>query len=68
MKSADYLAQVVRAYRLVLDAPPGKEREVLSEARELLARSPSRRLTMGFFADHPDRETLGPPVRVKWPM
>jgi len=58
MKSADYLAQVVRAYRLVLDAPPGKEREVLSEARELLARSPSRRLTMGFFADHPDREIL----------
>lgn len=60
MKSADYLAHVVRAYRLVLDAPPGKQQEVLIEARELLARSPSRRLTAGYFADNVNAEILSP--------
>lgn len=60
MKSADYIAQVVRAYRLVLDAPSQKEKEALLQARELLTRSPSRRLTMGYFADHPSAEILSP--------
>ena len=60
MKSADYIAQVVRAYRLVLDAPPQKEKEALLEARELLARSPSRRLTLGYFADNASVEILSP--------
>jgi U32 family peptidase len=60
MKSADYIAQVVRAYRLVLDATPENEKEALSEARELLARSPSRRLTTGYFADDSRTEILSP--------
>jgi U32 family peptidase len=60
MKSADYIAQVVRAYRLVLDAPPEREKEALSEARDLLARSPSRRLTTGYLADSSRTEILSP--------
>ena len=60
MKSADYIAQVVRAYRLVLDAPAEKQKDALMEARELLARSPSRRLTSGYFADNFNAEVLSP--------
>jgi U32 family peptidase len=60
MKTADYIAQVVRAYRLVLDAPPRDEKAVLVEARELLAKSPSRRLTMGHFSDNASAEILSP--------
>jgi U32 family peptidase len=60
MKSADYIAQVVRAYRLLLDAPPENEKEALIEARELLARSPSRRLTTGYFAESSRAEILSP--------
>ncbi len=60
MKSADYIAQVVRAYRLVLDAAPKNEKEALGEARELLARAPSRRLTSGYFADNFNAEVLSP--------
>ncbi len=60
MKSADYLAQVVRAYRLVLDAPAEEQKDSLMEARELLARSPSRRLTSGYFADNFNAEVLSP--------
>jgi U32 family peptidase len=60
MKSADYIARIVRAYRLVLDAPREKEKESLEEARELLARTPSRRLTSGYFADNFKGEILSP--------
>jgi U32 family peptidase len=60
MKSADYIAQVVRAYRLVLGAPPENQKDALMEAREMLARSPSRRLTTGYFADNFHGEILSP--------
>ena len=60
MKPADYIARVVRAYRLVLDAPPENEKESLREAHALLARSPSRRLTAGYFADNFKGEILSP--------
>lgn len=60
MKSADYIAQVVRAYRLVLDASSQKEQEALLEARELLARSPSRKLTLGYLAGNASVEILSP--------
>lgn len=60
MKSADYITQVVRAYRLLLDAPPGEIAEAMTEARELLARAPSRRLTLGHFSDDSRSEILSP--------
>ena len=60
MKSADYVAKMVRAYRLVLDARPENDKEALTEARALLASSPSRRLTTGYFADNFNAEILSP--------
>jgi U32 family peptidase len=60
MKSANDIARVVRAYRLVLDAPPGSAKEALGEARELLAQASSRRLTTGYFSDGFERQILSP--------
>jgi U32 family peptidase len=60
MKSADYIAQVVKAYRLVLDAAPAREAEAVAQAQEWLLQSPSRRLTLGFLSPDPSREVLAP--------
>ncbi len=60
MKSADYIAQVVRAYRLVLDASAGGEKAAIAQAREWLNLSPSRRLTAGFLTGDADRQILTP--------
>lgn len=60
MKSADYIAQVVKAYRMVLDAPADKEQQAVAQAREWLMQAPARRLTAGFLkADNSD-EVLTP--------
>jgi putative protease len=58
MKPAAYVADVVKAYRAILDAEPGNEesvREALLDARELLLQVPSRRLTSG----HLDETGIG---------
>jgi len=48
MKPAAYIAQVVKAYRGVLDAEPGEEElAAVKRAGELLGEAPSRRLTSG---------------------
>lgn len=47
MKSADYIAQVVRAYRDVMDAPPDRHSEAIAHARERLGLAPARKLTQG---------------------
>ncbi len=48
MKPAAWVADVVRAYRRVLDAESAdEEQQALSNAKELLARAPSRRLSSG---------------------
>ena len=60
MKSADWVAQVVRAYRMVLDAPDNAMKEALQEARDLVLQTPSRRLTDGFLASNPSEEILAP--------
>ena len=60
MKPADYIARVVKAYRLVLDAPSQKEEEAVEQAREWLAQSPSRRLTTGFLGADFQSEILSP--------
>lgn len=49
MKSADYVARVVAAYRLVLDAPESGRRQALKEAGEHLALSFGRQPTKGFL-------------------
>lgn len=60
MKQAEYVGQVVKAYRLVLDAPPAKEADAVREGMDLLALAPSRRLTRGYFAKNPRDEILAP--------
>ncbi|MHB8811168.1 MAG: U32 family peptidase, partial [Desulfobulbaceae bacterium] len=51
MKSAEYVARVVAAYRLVLDAAPRERKEALREAGEHLALSFGRPATRGFLTD-----------------
>jgi putative protease len=60
MKSADYIAQVVRAYRLVIDAAEKSEREAVEEACGMLANAPSRHLTSGYLGSNIDTEILAP--------
>lgn len=50
MKSAEYVARVVAAYRLVLDAPAGNRRQALAEAEEQLALAFGRQTTRGFLS------------------
>jgi len=60
MKSGEYVSRVVQAYRLVLDAPPPEQARALVEARELLAKTYSRRTTPGFFLSPHPPELLAP--------
>jgi len=50
MKSADYVAKVVKAYRLVVDAAEPVKKEALKAAKELLKDSFGRTPTKGFLA------------------
>ncbi len=49
MKSAEYVASVVGAYRKVLDATPQKRKEAVQEGKELLKLSFGRLPTKGFL-------------------
>ena len=49
MKSAEYVATVVAAYRTVLDAPFKEKKLAVREAKEILAKSYGRRPTTGFL-------------------
>ncbi|MEJ2199667.1 MAG: U32 family peptidase [Desulfuromonadaceae bacterium] len=49
MKSAEYVSNVVSAYRIVLDAPPAKRTEAAKEAKNLLKASFGRPPTKGFL-------------------
>lgn len=60
MKTADYIANVVRAYRMVLDADPAREKEAIAGGQTLLDASPSRRLTQGYFTGNYNTEVLSP--------
>ncbi|NQU36354.1 MAG: U32 family peptidase [Actinobacteria bacterium] len=48
LKSAEYVNQVVQAYRMVLDAAPKLTAQALHEARSILSDIPSRRWTPAF--------------------
>ena len=61
MKSAQYIANVVRAYRGMLDAQsPNEETVALARGMELLAEAPSRHLTSGYFDEKKSSEILTP--------
>lgn len=54
MKGPEYVSSVVRAYRLILDAPPSDLGEALAEAQEILTASLGRHRSTGFFLSaHP---------------
>lgn len=63
MKSAEYVANVVRAYRLAIDAPSVRRAEAVAEAKELLKLSFGRVPTKGFLASHTPTDIATPALR-----
>jgi len=63
MKSADYVAKVVKAYRLVLDAGEPAKKEALKAAKELLKDSFGRTPTKGFLASSSPVDIANPWLR-----
>ena len=63
MKSAEYVACVVGAYRMVLDAPTGKRDEACAAAKDLLKLSFGRVPTKGFLASHQPTDIATPSLR-----
>jgi putative protease len=49
MKSAEYVASVVSAYRIVLDAKKGSEKHAIKEAKEKLESAMGRKSSAGFL-------------------
>lgn len=60
MKSAEYVASVVEAYRIVLDAPEGSQKQSLSSAKEILKYSFGRTPTKGFLASQQPDDIANP--------
>ena len=60
MKSAEYVASVVEAYRLVLDAPERSRKDALSSAKELLKYSFGRTPTRGFLGSQQPDDIANP--------
>ncbi|MCL2760152.1 MAG: U32 family peptidase [Desulfuromonadales bacterium] len=63
MKSAEYVASVVSAYRKVLDANSSELPKVMEEAKELLKLSFGRVPTKGFLASHNPPDIATPSLR-----
>lgn len=60
MKSAEYVASVVEAYRTVLDAPEQSHKEALSAAKGILKYSFGRTPTKGFLASQQPDDIANP--------
>ncbi|HZV80552.1 MAG TPA: U32 family peptidase [Geobacteraceae bacterium] len=63
MKSAEYVAAIVGAYRKVLDAAPDSIPAAIGEARELIKLSFGRVPTKGFLASHSPADIATPSLR-----
>lgn len=63
MKSAEYVASVVCAYRMVMDAAPGRRSDAVAEAKELLKLSFGRVPTRGFLASRNPTDIAIPSLR-----
>jgi len=63
MKSAEYVASVVAAYRLALDAPERRRAEAVAEAKELLKLSFGRVPTRGFLASQAPTDIATPSLK-----
>ncbi len=60
MKSAEYVASVVEAYRMVLDAPERSRKEALTTAKEILKYSFGRTPTKGFLSSQQPDDIVNP--------
>jgi putative protease len=60
MKSAEYVACVVEAYRLVLDAPEQDRKTAMATAKEILKYSFGRTPTKGFLASQQPEDIANP--------
>ncbi|HJV64547.1 MAG TPA: U32 family peptidase [Geomonas sp.] len=63
MKSAEYVASVVGAYRMVLDAPEHAYEKAVSEAKALLKLSFGRVPTKGFLASQAPTDISTPSIK-----
>lgn len=63
MKSAEYVACVVEAYRTVLDSPPSDHPAAVTRAKELLKRSFGRVPTKGFLVSHAPTDIATPSLK-----
>jgi U32 family peptidase len=63
MKSAEYVASVVEAYRLVLDAPEKHRGDAVAKAKELLKLSFGRVPTKGFLASTAPTDIATPSLK-----
>ena len=63
MKSADYVAKVVKAYRLMVDGDASARKETLKAAKELLKDSFGRTPTKGFLASSNPVDIANPWLR-----
>ncbi|MBJ6725434.1 peptidase U32 family protein [Geomesophilobacter sediminis] len=63
MKSAEYVASVIGAYRMVLDAPEGGHDAAVAQAKELLKLSFGRVPTKGFLASHTPTDISTPSIK-----
>ncbi len=55
LRSAQYVYNVVRAYRTILDAENNQFNHALNEAQQLVEKAMSRKLSSGYFeSSHPD--------------
>ena len=63
MKSAEYVASVVGAYRLALDAPERRRAEAVAEAKELLKLSFGRVPTRGFLTSQAPTDIATPSLK-----
>jgi U32 family peptidase len=63
MKSAEYVASVIGAYRMVLDAPEDSYQDAVSEAKALLKLSFGRVPTKGFLASQAPTDISTPSIK-----
>ncbi len=63
MKSAEYVANVVSAYRMALDAPAGNRREAVKAAKEKLKASFGRTPTQGFLTSPAPKDIAIPSMK-----
>ncbi|MCD6319109.1 MAG: U32 family peptidase, partial [Candidatus Desulfofervidaceae bacterium] len=60
MKSAEYVAAVVEAYRLMRDASPKETQAAIDYARSLIEQAGGRQFTTGFFLSPRPKDVLNP--------